>query len=179
MGPEAANIIRELAEKDELLVWQRCPEEEILELFVSIRIPIEEDFFRLPLNEYERKIEIHSCPREFSKNYSPPPQNCSAPVSVMKLDSVLYGIQSALAQVTRPIYYLFHRIIQNNPGISTASDPETYFASTMRDFLSELAATITQAKLDNLYKGIDLPGKQIHLYHQTLSYWWVRKNLIL
>ncbi|OMJ09341.1 hypothetical protein AYI69_g10715, partial [Smittium culicis] len=39
---------------------------------------IEEDFFRTPLTEEERKEAIHSCPRSDSMNYLPPPLNDSA-----------------------------------------------------------------------------------------------------
>ncbi|OLY84823.1 hypothetical protein AYI68_g1005 [Smittium mucronatum] len=179
MNPEAANIIREFTEKVNLLMRKRRPEEEPLDPFFSTRIPvtdlavysepseaftsIEEDFFRSPLNEDERKIAIYSCSRTSSMNYSPPPLNDSAPVSVKKVDSVLYGKKLALAQATRPIEYFFHRRIQDSPGIGTADDHETYLASTMRALLSDIAAKITQARLDNLQKGINLPGKPIQL----------------
>ncbi|OMJ09425.1 hypothetical protein AYI70_g10931 [Smittium culicis] len=36
---------------------------------------IEEDFFCTPLTEEEMKEEIHSCPRNSSMNYHPPPLN--------------------------------------------------------------------------------------------------------
>ncbi|OLY81271.1 hypothetical protein AYI68_g4626 [Smittium mucronatum] len=179
MDPEAAVTIRELTEKVSLLVRERYPEGEPLDPFVSSRIPvtnlavypepsealpsIEEDFFRSPLNEEKRKINIYSCPRTSSMNYSPPPLNDSAPVSVKKVYSVFYDIQLALAQAILPINYFFHHRIQDNPGIGTADNPEEYLASTMRALLSDIAATITQARLDNLQKGMDLPGKPIQL----------------
>ncbi|OMJ21360.1 hypothetical protein AYI69_g5848 [Smittium culicis] len=52
---------------------------------------IEEDLFRTPLAEEERKIAIHSSPKTSSMNYIPPPLNDSASSAVKKADSVLYG----------------------------------------------------------------------------------------
>ncbi|OMJ19138.1 hypothetical protein AYI70_g4922 [Smittium culicis] len=124
---------------------------------------IEEDFFRSPLTEEERKIAVHSCPRTSSMNYTPPPLNDTASSTVKKTDSTLYGIQLALAQATRPIDYYFHRRIQENPGMDTAEDTEILFASTMRALLADIAAIVTQARLDNLHKGPDLHGKPTQL----------------
>ncbi|OMJ29093.1 hypothetical protein AYI69_g1407 [Smittium culicis] len=39
---------------------------------------IEEDFFRTPLTEEERKIAVHSCPKTSSMNYTLPPLNDTA-----------------------------------------------------------------------------------------------------
>ncbi|OMJ08288.1 hypothetical protein AYI69_g11127, partial [Smittium culicis] len=124
---------------------------------------IEEDFFRSPLTEEERKIAIHPFPRTSSMNYNPSPLNDSASSAVKKADTALYGIQVALAQATRPIDYFVHLRIQENPGLDTSEDPEVMFASTMRALLSEMAAKVTQARLDNLHKELKLPGKPTQL----------------
>ncbi|OMJ14338.1 hypothetical protein AYI69_g8640 [Smittium culicis] len=124
---------------------------------------IEEDFFRSPLTEEERKIAIHSCLRTSSMNYSPPPLNDSASSAVNKAHAALYGIQVALAKATRPTDYFFHKRNQINHGLDTSEDPEVMFASTMRALLSDVAATVTQARLDNLHKGLELPGKPTEL----------------
>ncbi|OMJ13777.1 hypothetical protein AYI69_g8856 [Smittium culicis] len=163
----------------QLLLRERERNAETEDSYVTTRIPvtdltvypeliealpsIEEDFFRTPLTEEERKIAIHSCPKTSSMIYIPPPLNDSASSAVKKADSVLYGIQLAHAQATRPIDYYVHRCIQVTPGINTAWDPEVTFASTMRALLSVFAATVTQARLDNLKKGLDLPGKPTQL----------------
>ncbi|OMJ08547.1 hypothetical protein AYI70_g11472 [Smittium culicis] len=96
-------------------------------------------------------------------NYNPPPLNDSESTAVKKADTALYGIQVALAQATRLIDYFFHRRIKDNPGLDTSEDPEVMFASTMRALLSDVAATVTQARLDNLNKGLELPGKPTQL----------------
>ncbi|OMJ13946.1 hypothetical protein AYI70_g8196 [Smittium culicis] len=114
------------------------------ELFEALS-SIEEDFFRTPITEEERKIAIHSCPETSSA------------------DSVIYGIQLSLAQATRPIDYCVHRRIQQAPRINTTLDIEDTFASTMRDLLADIAATVTQDRLENLHKGLDLPEKHTQL----------------
>ncbi|OMJ12431.1 hypothetical protein AYI70_g9127 [Smittium culicis] len=58
-----------------------------------------------------------------------------------KADTALYGIQVALAQVTRPIDYLVRRRIQDYPRLNTSEDPEVMFERTMRALLSNVAAT--------------------------------------
>ncbi|OMJ22283.1 hypothetical protein AYI70_g2970 [Smittium culicis] len=133
------------------------------EQFNELTEMIEEDFFRSPLTEKERKIAIHSCPRTSSMNYNPPPLNDSASTAVKKADTALYRIQVALDQATRPIDYFVHRRIQDNPGLDTSEDPEVMFARTMRALLSDVAATVTQTRLDNLHKGLELPGKPTQL----------------
>ncbi|OMJ12332.1 hypothetical protein AYI69_g9446, partial [Smittium culicis] len=122
---------------------------------------IEEDFLHSPLTEEERKIAIHSFPRTSSMNYNPPPLNESASIAVNKADAALYGIQVALAQATRSIEYFFHRRIMETPGLGTSEDPEVMFASTMRALLSDVSATVTQARLDSLYKGLEPDAKPL------------------
>ncbi|OMJ17109.1 hypothetical protein AYI69_g7561 [Smittium culicis] len=50
-----------------------------------------------------------------------------------------------------------HFRAQDNPGIDTFVDPEIMFTSTMTALLSEVPATLTQVRLDNLHKKLDLP----------------------
>ncbi|PWA01876.1 hypothetical protein BB558_001992 [Smittium angustum] len=175
MDETTANLIRELTKKvDELLIERanaRDPEED---QHITARIPItdlnvypeliealpsiEEDFFRTPMTEEEKKEAIFTCPRTSAMNYQPPPLNDSASSAVKKADSILYGIQVALAQATRPIDYYVHRRIQEDPK-PTEDDPHIALATTMRILLSDIAATVTQDRLDNLHKGMELPGK--------------------
>ncbi|OMJ15562.1 hypothetical protein AYI69_g8144 [Smittium culicis] len=73
-----------------------------------------------------------------SMNYYPPPLNVSESSAVKKADS-------------------------DNPGLETSEDPEIVFASKMRAFLSYVAATVTQKRLYNLLKGLDILGNLNHL----------------
>ncbi|OMJ11506.1 hypothetical protein AYI69_g9804 [Smittium culicis] len=119
---------------------------------------IEEDFFRTPLSEDELKDAIYSCLRSSSMNYQPPPLNDSSSAAVKKADTSLHGIQVALAQATRTIDYYVHHRIQETPEV-TPGDPHISFANTMRFLLADIAATVTQGRLDNLHKELELPGK--------------------
>ncbi|OMJ28302.1 hypothetical protein AYI69_g2227 [Smittium culicis] len=78
---------------------------------------IEEDLFHTSLTEEEIKEAIHSCPRNSIINYQASLLYYSASASVKKNDSVLHGIQSALAQATRPIDYYVIRRNQEPPVI--------------------------------------------------------------
>ncbi|PVU92343.1 hypothetical protein BB561_003884 [Smittium simulii] len=119
---------------------------------------IDEGLFCIYLTEEKRKNAIYSCPRSSFINYLPPPLNDSALTAVKKADSTLHGIQVALAQATRPVDYYANRIIQDNPGI-TFDDPRFLFADTTRVLLFDIAATVTQERLDNLHRGMYLPEK--------------------
>ncbi|OMJ14601.1 hypothetical protein AYI69_g8526 [Smittium culicis] len=56
-----------------------------------------------------------------------------------------------------------------NKGMYTSKDPEILFASTMRALLSEIASTVTQARLENLHKELGLPGKPIQLVESNVK----------
>ncbi|PVU87853.1 hypothetical protein BB561_006145 [Smittium simulii] len=165
MDQETINQIKELTDKVNQLLQERDPQEEPEDPYVTARIPVTdlaiypELLEALPSIEEERKSAIYSCPKTSSMNYNPPPLKDSASSAVKKTDSALYGIQLALAQATRPIDFYVHRRIQDNPTLDRADDPEIMFASTMRALLSDVAASVTQLRLDNLHKGMDLPCK--------------------
>ncbi|OMJ15638.1 hypothetical protein AYI70_g7139 [Smittium culicis] len=120
---------------------------------------IEEGFLRSPLTEEKRKITIHFCPRTSSTNYSTPPLNDLASSAVEKAGTIFYGIQVYLAQATRPSDYYIHRRIQDSIELDTSEDPEIMFAITMKALLSKVAATVTQSRFYNLYKGLKITGK--------------------
>ncbi|PVU91486.1 hypothetical protein BB561_004380 [Smittium simulii] len=126
---------------------------------IEALLSIEEDFFKFPLTKEKRKITIYYCPKTSSRNYNPPPLNDSATSTVKKTDSTLYEIQLAMAQATRPIDYYVHFKIYDNHKLNNAEDPVTMFASTMRTLLADIAATVTQARIDNLHKGALLAKK--------------------
>ncbi|PVU87545.1 hypothetical protein BB561_006295, partial [Smittium simulii] len=102
---ETLNHIKELTEKVNQLLRERGSQEEPEDPHVTTRIPvtdltaypeliealpsIEEDFFRSPLTDEERKNALYSCPKNSSMNYIPPPLNDSASSAVKKTDSAL------------------------------------------------------------------------------------------
>ncbi|PVU96831.1 hypothetical protein BB561_000939 [Smittium simulii] len=152
MDQETLNHIKELTEKVNQLLREKDSQEEPEDPHVTTRIPS-------PLTDEERKSALYSCPKNSSMNYIPPPLNDSASSAVKKTDYALYGIQLALAQATRPIDFYVHRRIQDSPTLDTAEDPEKMFASTMRALLSDIAATVTKTRLDNIHREMGLPGK--------------------
>ncbi|OMJ24830.1 hypothetical protein AYI69_g4506 [Smittium culicis] len=130
---------------------------------------VEVGFYRSPLTEGDRKIVIHSCPKTISVNYYPPLLNEYVSISVKKTDSVFYGIQSVLAQASRPIDYYFHRRIRDNPGLETSEDPEIMFARAIRVLLSYAVATVTHSMLGNLHKELHIPGKFSQLIESEIK----------
>ncbi|OMJ28054.1 hypothetical protein AYI69_g2484 [Smittium culicis] len=173
MSKETNAKIQALSDKFDRLM-QLMPVEEPEDRFVVTRPPttdlsvypeifialpsIEEDFFSTPLTEDERKDAIYSCPKSSSMNYQPPPLKDSSSAAVKKADTTLHGIQVALAQSTRPIDYYVHRRIQKTPEV-TPEDPHIIFANTMRVLIVDITTTVTQGRLYNFHKGLDLPEK--------------------
>ncbi|OMJ19927.1 hypothetical protein AYI69_g6423 [Smittium culicis] len=126
---ELTEMVRELLKERELNIEPEDP-------YVTTRIPltdlavypeltealpsIEEDFYRTPLTEEERKEVIHSCPKSSSMNYLPPPLNDSESTAVKKADTTLNGIKVALAQETRITTYDQHIVFANTMGVLLA-----------------------------------------------------------
>ncbi|OLY81728.1 hypothetical protein AYI68_g4162 [Smittium mucronatum] len=131
------------------------------ELYIALP-SIEMDFFRNPLTEEERKEAINFCPRCSIMNYQLPPLNDSASATVKKKDSFMRRIQANLAQATRHIYHYVHMRIQENLEIST-KESKILFTNTIRVLLSDIATTVTQNRMDNPQKSIELPGKPVQL----------------
>ncbi|OMJ14141.1 hypothetical protein AYI70_g8063 [Smittium culicis] len=171
--PVIQETVKELTEMVIKLLNEKKRNPEPEDPYVATRVPftdlavypeltealplIEEDFFRTPLTDEERKEVIHFCPRSSSMNYHPPPLNESASSAVKKADACLHGIEIALAQATRPIYHCVQRIIHDNLQ-ANSEDPHILFFNTMRVHLADIAASLTQGRLDNLHKGLELPG---------------------
>ncbi|OLY81930.1 hypothetical protein AYI68_g3960 [Smittium mucronatum] len=116
----------------------------------------EEYFFQTPLTEEDQNTALIACQRTISMNYIPPPLNDSASSSVNNLDTTLHKIQTMLAQVIRPIDYELHRKIQDNQGIITTEYPDISFANTMWVLLFDIAASVTQSRIDNLHNRMEL-----------------------
>ncbi|OLY83568.1 hypothetical protein AYI68_g2289 [Smittium mucronatum] len=50
-------------------------------------------------------------------------------------------------------------MIRNNPGAKQETDDTLELAEIMRILISDLASSITQSRVDNLYKTMELTGK--------------------
>ncbi|OLY79236.1 hypothetical protein AYI68_g6696 [Smittium mucronatum] len=142
------------------LMREREPQIEEEDPFVTPRIPItelsvyaelsealpstDEDFFRTPLSDENRKTALYTCSKTCSMKYFPPPLN-----------------ESTSTAATIPIDYYVHRKIRDNPGIIVTEDPDITFANTMRVLISDIATSVTQNRLENLHKGMELPGREV------------------
>ncbi|OMJ18508.1 hypothetical protein AYI69_g6984 [Smittium culicis] len=98
---------------------------------------IEVDFFRSPLSDEEKRDIVQSSPRTVDMVYTPPPINDYATAPIKKLDTAYY----------------------NDEPEAPTNDPRFLFTSTMRLLLSEACTLLTQARLDNLNSGLNLPGR--------------------
>ncbi|OLY85523.1 hypothetical protein AYI68_g285 [Smittium mucronatum] len=105
----------------------------------------EEDFFRNPLTEEERKGVLYSCPKSNFMHYLPPALNDTASTAVKKVDTTLYD------------FYIYKKV-QNNPEGDHSEDPNIKFALEMRLLLADAASGITQSRRDLVYNTMELPG---------------------
>ncbi|PVU90181.1 hypothetical protein BB561_004998 [Smittium simulii] len=108
---------------------------------------------RAPMEE--KKEIIYECLKFLGMKYTPPPLSVAATSSVPKNDAALYGIQMALANLTRPIDDYVHSKLKS-PTTIIQGNEDLEFAHTMRELLSDVASSITQSKINNLKKLIEL-----------------------
>ncbi|OMJ21873.1 hypothetical protein AYI69_g5635 [Smittium culicis] len=80
-------------------------------------------------------------------DYTLPPLKDTSSSAVKKTDSTFLRIAVSL----------------ESKGMDTSNDPKALFSSTMRALFSEIAATLTQERLDNILKGFELPRKPTQL----------------
>ncbi|PVU93526.1 hypothetical protein BB561_003240 [Smittium simulii] len=179
---ELINIIKNLSEKVKHLYLERqqqnqqansnviVPETASNDPFIKTRMPMTEleaypellqtipamqkDFFCSPMTEEERKNIIYSCPKVTGLNYTFLQLNDTASNTVKK--------------------------IRNNQGAKPELDDVLEFAEIMRVLISDLASSITQSRVDNLYKTMELPGRAPQLLESANKpltlYWHLRKR---
>ncbi|PVU92339.1 hypothetical protein BB561_003888 [Smittium simulii] len=90
-----------------------------------------------------------------SMKYTPFPLNKAAMPVVRKNDAALYGIQMALANMTRPIDNYVHKKLKN-PATRIKGNDDLEFAHLMRELLFDVASNITQAQIKNIHKSMGL-----------------------
>ncbi|PVU89322.1 hypothetical protein BB561_005420 [Smittium simulii] len=142
---------------------QRCddPHERVRALIIEVKsclrliesIPLLETNFSGA--QYLRKKNINECPKFLEIKYTLPPLNEDATSTARKKDVALYRIQMALANTTRPI--------------DDYGNENLEFAHLMREMLSDVASSITQSKINNLHKSIEIPGRAAQLVGSTVK----------
>ncbi|PVU85722.1 hypothetical protein BB561_006908, partial [Smittium simulii] len=125
------------------------------------------DFLRSPLPEKEWKDIIYFCPKSNLMHYTLPTLNDTASVTVKKVDSAFYGVQSTLGNITRPIdFYIYQKTIKN-PGSNHKETPDITSSLEVRLLLADAASNITQLIRELVYKTMDLPGRAPKLAEET------------
>ncbi|PVU96747.1 hypothetical protein BB561_000985 [Smittium simulii] len=70
--------------------------------------------------------------------------------------------------IYEPIDDYVHRKLKN-PNTMIQGNEDLKFAHTMRELLSDLASSITQNRIDNLHKSMELPGRVPQLVEPTVK----------
>ncbi|KAG1468160.1 hypothetical protein G6F56_004002 [Rhizopus delemar] len=116
---------------------------------------LEEDFFRRPLSDSDRRKYLFECPKNAMRQYDPPKIN-KANVSTAheQFDSYLHQIQYGLSGLTRPLDWFTYQIQNNQWEPDALRTHSRDFAHTMHELLSDLASHITQLRTDNMFKEL-------------------------
>ncbi|PVU94476.1 hypothetical protein BB561_002508 [Smittium simulii] len=124
---------------------------------IIFRAPIVQKLTSLGAQYLRKKKEfIYECPKFLGMNITLPPLNEEATSAVQKNDATLYGIQMALANMTKPIYDLK----LNSPNTRIQDKENLEFAHLMKELLSDVASSITQSKIDNLHKLVGILDRE-------------------
>ncbi|ORE00841.1 hypothetical protein BCV72DRAFT_237363, partial [Rhizopus microsporus var. microsporus] len=76
---------------------------------------IQEDFFKSPLPEADRRRFLFECPKNSLRNYDPPKLNKVRLSSTAKQhDTQLYNIQYRLSDITRPLDWYTYQLLHGN-----------------------------------------------------------------
>ncbi|KAG2221096.1 hypothetical protein INT45_008617 [Circinella minor] len=126
---------------------------------------IQENFFKRPLEDGQRRQFLFDCPKNSIRHYDPPKINkVNVSSSAKHYDSALYNIQYRLLGLTRPLDWFLYQTLHGNLDDTTIRQQSSDFAQAMHELLSDLASYITTLRTDNLYKDlpnhIEAPGSQ-------------------
>ena len=116
---------------------------------------IQEDFFKRPLDDSQRRQFLFDCPKNAIRNYDPPKLNkVTISASAKHFDSALHNIQYRLSGLTRPLDWFLYQNLHGNINDTNIRQQGSDFAQAMHGLLSDLASYITTLRTDNLYKGL-------------------------
>ncbi|CEP07404.1 hypothetical protein [Parasitella parasitica] len=118
--------------------------------FYQVLPGAQDDFFRSPLSEKERRAFLQACPSNTSRQYQAPTlQTTNVGAFTKRHDDQLAAIQYRLSGLTRPIDLMAHNLAQQRP---LNSHDATSFLRTMHSLISDVASHITQLRIDNVCK---------------------------
>jgi hypothetical protein len=116
---------------------------------------LEEDFFRRPLSDSDRRKYLFECPKNSTRQYDPPKINKVNVSSINKqFDTSLHQIQYRLSGLTRPLDWFTYQLQNNDWDATILREQSQNFAYTMHELLSDVASHITQVRTDNMFKGL-------------------------
>ncbi|OLY80187.1 hypothetical protein AYI68_g5722 [Smittium mucronatum] len=113
----------------------------------------------MPMSKEDRKTAIYKFSITSCMNYTHPSLSDSASIAVWKVFAGLLAMQTALVQETRPIEFHFRMRLQEHPLVMVSENSDVIFANTMLVLLYDIATKITKNKIDNINKGMELPGR--------------------
>ncbi|PVU96485.1 hypothetical protein BB561_001159 [Smittium simulii] len=116
----------------------------------------------------EKKKIIYECSRFLGIKYTPSPLSKAVTPAVCKSNTVLYGIQMALANMTRPINNYVHNKLKASATRIKGND-DLEFAHLMQAKLFDVASNINQARIENLHNSMRLPVRVPQLFEPTLK----------
>ncbi|KAG2223440.1 hypothetical protein INT45_001746 [Circinella minor] len=116
---------------------------------------IQEDFFKRPLDDSQRRQFLFDCPKNAVRNYDPLKLNkVTVSASAKHFDSALYNIQYRLSGLTRALDWFLYQNLHGNFNDANIRQQGSDFAQAMHELLSDLASYITTLRTDNFYKGL-------------------------
>ncbi|OMJ08662.1 hypothetical protein AYI70_g11402, partial [Smittium culicis] len=130
---------------------------------------MEDDIFRSPLKDHERKEIVYGYPKFKVVNYQPPPLNDTAPTAVKKVDGLLYSIQQSLANITRPIDQYRHEKLRLGKTVDPDNDDDIIAMESIRRLITDLASSISQTRVENIHKSLEFPGKAPQMVEPTVK----------
>ncbi|PVU86283.1 hypothetical protein BB561_006756, partial [Smittium simulii] len=107
------------------------PRFRILEAYPELieAIPsLEDDFYRSPFSEQEKRLILYSCPKNSAMKYTPPD------------DAMLVNLQAKVANMARPVDFMIHKCIQD--GVTQIP--------VIRLMVSDLASHMTQLRIERV-----------------------------
>ncbi|PVU91193.1 hypothetical protein BB561_004518 [Smittium simulii] len=111
---------------------------------------LKKDFFRACISEEARKELIYGSAKFCGMNYNPPPINENASLAVKKMDSAMYGVQSMLVNLTRPMSQYVHNKLRMEPNTNILNNRDLEHNLMIREMIADIDAHITQLRIEHV-----------------------------
>jgi hypothetical protein len=116
---------------------------------------IQDDLFKRPLEENDRRRFLFDCPKNTLRNYDPPKLNkVQLNSSHKQFDASLSTIQYRLSGITRPMDWFAYQLLHANWDPATLKQQARDFTYAVHELISDLASHITTLRTDNMFRGL-------------------------